>query len=997
MCCFHIGRGHTCLFLAALCLSSGFAQTNGRICGHVVDSSQSTIPAAAVTAENPTTGRQRRAVTDQDGYYSISDVSIGAYRVKAEKDGFQTGVTSEIVVGVAESARVDFTLWPGSHSEVVEVRERAAADAPNGAGFRNNELLDLPINGRDYARFSLLAPGAVARSNLITDLSFNGLHTVHNQYAIDGIDASRVDQPYMANGLERGARLLTGSLDTIQEFKVQTSNYQAQYGRAAGAYVNIASKSGGNQLHGAVFEYFRNDVLDARNFFNVRPAAQAKYRFNDFGANLGGPIQKNKTFYFANYEGSRQRIGATGTGTTPSALLRAEALGISPVLAPILSQFPVGNSPTANPLVDNFTTVGVSNIREDTASVRIDHNLSDHNAAFMRVNMNDSHVLGPLFAINASALGVSDVQNVPVRTSNVAVRDQHLFSARFLNEFVGGMQRWASQIIADTPYPLIAVSQFTISPGSRGRNRDSNTSYQIGDDMSYVRGTHTLKWGAAAYRIQVDYRTSNLSGLTYTSLQDLIANRAARGTFTVGNPGSATRAFQAGAYIQDAWQARRGLTVDYGLRYDFETPPYDPSDRTQTFDTRTAALAPPGGDYFRPNTRDFGPRIALAWQATKRLIARGGYGIFWQAYPVGFGAYSLPLNNIHGNTTLLQQQVPALGYPLDPFLSEGSHPLPTVSGFDSIKRDVYAQQWNVATTYTITDSAVLNLAYLGNHGLNLRRNLNINFFDPKLGSRPNPAFADINIEGNTGQNVYEALQVSLRHRLHYGVHLDLNYTWAHAIDDVQDAGLFSAQPQDNSNFKAERGNSSGDIRHSLSYDLIWQLPIGKGQRFLGHASGLADKVFGGWQIASLGLVHTGVANTVYIGTNTFGNGNLANQRPNAVVGVDLYARERTVDQWFNASAFSLPAAATFGNLGRNTIFGPGLVQIDFAVLKETPIAESARIQFRAEAYNLVNHPNFAQPNTVFGTPNFGRIFNTLGRTLGMGTSRQIQLALRLTF
>jgi hypothetical protein len=984
-------------FFVALVVCPILAQTSGRISGHVVDSSEAFIPGARITAQNTATGQRREAVTDSAGYYSILDIPIGAYSVKAQQTAFRARERSEVMVGIAESVRVDFRLEPGGPNEMITVSGEPPVESPAGKEFDSLQLLDLPINGRDYARFSLLAPGAVARTNLIADLSFNGLQTVDNQFAIDGVDASRVDQAYVANGLERGARLLTGSLESIDEFRVQTSNYQAQYGRAAGSYVNIATKSGNNQFHGSLFEYFRNDTLDTRNFFNMDPARAAELRFNDFGSGLGGPIQKNKTFFFVNYEGSRQRIGIIGTGTTPSDLLREEVVTTSPALAPIVSQFPLGTSQTSNPLIDNYTVVGVSDVREDTGSVRIDHYFDANDSVFVRVNFNDSHVFGPLFGINASALGVSDFQNVPIRTTNVAVHHVHILSPRFLNEFLAGMQRWADQSISDTPYPLVTVTQLTIAPGTRGRSKETNTSYQIGDSMSYTLGAHDLKWGVSAYRVQVDIQSSDVSSIAYTSLQNFIDNSAAEAIFTVGNPGSATRAYQVGAYVQDTRQVRPGLTVDYGLRYDFETPPYDPANLAQTFDTRTGTLAPPGTAYFRSNTRDFGPRLAVAWQAAKRLTLRSGYGIFWQDYPVGNGAYSIPSNNIPGNTTLLEQQIPNLGYPLTPFLAEGSHPLPTVAGFDWINRDTYVQQWNVTTEYAVTNAGMLDVAYVGNHGLNLQRVLNINLLDPAIGQRPNPNFADVNVMEDTGQSIYDALQVSFRQRLWRGLQFDLNYTWAHAIDDVEDAGLFSPEPQDNNDLKAERGNGSGDIRHSVSYDLIYSLPLGEGRSFFGEAQGIAGKLISGWQIASLGILHTGVADTVALGANTFGNGDFIDQRPNAAAGVDPYAQPQTVNQWLNPTAFSMPATGTFGNLGRNTIFGPGLAQIDFSVLKETAITDGTKLQFRAEIFNLANHPNFAQPNTTFGSPSFGEIFNTIGRTLGMGTSRQIQLALRFSF
>jgi hypothetical protein len=281
--------------------------------------------------------------------------------------------------------------------------------------------------------------------------------------------------------------------------------------------------------------------------------------------------------------------------------------------------------------------------------------------------------------------------------------------------------------------------------------------------------------------------------------------------------------------------------------------------------------------------------------------------------------------------------------------------------------------------------------------------MNINFVDPALSPdptirlRPNQKFSDINIETATGQNIYHALQVSFKRRLSAGLQYDVNYTWAHAIDDVQDQGLYSAQPQDNNNLRAERGNSSGDIRHTVNFNALYDLPIGSGHRLFGNAKGVGGFFASGWKLAALGILRTGIANTVFIGGNTFGNGNFTNQRPNAVPGVSLYAENKDPNNWLNPAAFSMPAAGTFGNLGRNTIFGPSFKQIDFSLLKDMKISEKFKLEYRAEFFNIFNHPNFDQPNTTFGSPNFGRILNTFGRTLGLGTSRQIQMAFRLTF
>jgi hypothetical protein len=801
----------------------------------------------------------------------------------------------------------------------------------------------------------------------------------------------------MSNGFERGSRLLTGSQETISEFRVQTSDYQAQYGRAAGSYVNIASKSGTNSLHGTLFDYFRNNFLDARNFFNTKPDQQAQFRYNDFGANLGGPLKHDKTFYFVNYEGSRQSIGVTGSGTTLSALARQETLSTSPALTPIVNQFPIGTATTSDPLVDKYTTVQSLAVKEDTGSIKIDHSFSEKDSMYARFNMNEGDVNGPLFGVDPSALGVNDHQTVPTRTTNIAMHEQHIFNPHFLNETLIGMQRFASSIGSEEPYPEIFLSAVTISPGTRGIYTEKNTSYQIGDDLSLTIGAHTIKWGGIAYRVQIDNLSTDTSSLNYTSMQNFIANSAASASLVVGNPGSATWAYQVGAYVQDTWQVRPGLTVDYGLRYDYETPPFDPGNHAQTFDTRTNTLAPPGGDYFKANHKDFGPRLAIAWQAAPRFVIRTGYGIFYQDYPVGFGAYSVPTNNIPGNTTLLQQNIPNLGYPLTQFVSQGTAPLPTVSGFNWTKPDIYSQQWNLTTAYEVSNNSTLQIAYVGNHGLNLRRDENINLFDPVLGRRPNPNFADINIETASGQNVYHSLQATFNKRFSSGLQVDMNYTWSHAIDSVDDQGLFDGAPQDINNYKAERGNSSGDARHSGSFNAVYDLPFGSGKMFLGGASGFTQRLVGGWQLAALGTIRSGIATTVYIPISQTGNGNYTNQRPDVVYGVPLYPANQSITNWVNPNAFTLPATGTFGNAGRGIVFGPGLNNIDLSLIKNTLITETLRFQLRAEFFNFINHPNFGPPNLTLTSSSFGQIFNTLGRTIGFGTSRQIQLAARFNF
>ena len=994
--------------VALLLPLSGQAQTAGEITGQVFDISKASVADATVTAKNVGTAETRSVQADSQGHYRITELRIGTYDISAEHQGFRREVKTGVLLSVAATVELNFTLQVGAVNEEVVVTSDAPiiekGDASTGTTMQTQQIDELPINGRDYARFALLTPGAVLRSNFISDLSFNGLHTVHNQFSIDGIDASRVDQPYMSNGFERGARLLTGSLDTISEFKVQTSDYGAEYGRAGGSYVNIVTKSGTNEFHGSVFEYFRNDILDAENFFAVKTAAKPEFRYNNFGGNIGGPIRKNSTFFFLNYEGSRQRIGITGSGTVPSATLRSEVLATSPQLSKILGMFPIGTTPTSDPLVDNFTTTSASAIREDTGSVRLDHKFRASDSAFVRVNINDSYTHGALFGVFPAALGVLDHQIVPLRTTNFAIHETHFFSANFVNDFLAGMQRWASNIDSREPFPNTTVVGLSANPGTEGYFLENNNSFQIGDNMSLVKGRHAIKWGTTIYRIQINANSSDFPSMTFNSIPDFINDRLAVVNISAATPGNGVRATQIGAYVQDSFQVRPTLTLDYGLRYDIETVPHDSKYATRPFDTRCMCLAPAGTSYFHINNKDFGPRVGIAWSPFSRVVVRTGYGIYFQDYPVGFGSYYVPSNTVTGNITLLQQQIPNLTYPYDSFLSQTAVFPPNLNGFPYHKPDIYVNQYNLSVATQISTNMAVQVAYLGNHGVNLWREYGINYFDPKLNARPLPQFGNVLLQSNSGFSSYNGLQLSIKRRLDKGFLFDLEYSLGHGIDDVDDQGLFASDPQDTNNFKAERGNGSGDIRHNVSFNTIYELPFGRGQRLLGSANGAVDRIVGGWNIAALGILRTGVASTVHIGTNTFGNGDFTNQRPNRVPGVSQYGKGSGPDNFLNGAAYSLPAPGTFGNLGRDTFYGPSYKQIDFSILKKTRLTEKKNLEFRAEFFNLFNHPNFDEPNGFWGTDasgkvfaSFGQIFNTLGRTLGVGTSRQIQLALRFNY
>jgi hypothetical protein len=514
--------------------------------------------------------------------------------------------------------------------------------------------------------------------------------------------------------------------------------------------------------------------------------------------------------------------------------------------------------------------------------------------------------------------------------------------------------------------------------------------------MSWVHGAHTVKFGATAWKSEVNSYSQPSYSLTYTSLQNFINDKLYQATFSGGNPGSGIRELWVGSFAQDTWQVRPGLTLDLGLRWDLGVPNYDVHGKAQPFDLSTYTLGPPGQQWFPMNKKNFSPRVALAWQLTKSTVIRTGYGIFYQQYPPGLGS-GIVTNTVPGNFSLLQQNIPTLAYPVTPFITQGTAPVPAYSAFNQHHPDWYAQQWNFTVKQALPGHLALSVAYVGNHAVNLRIQTYQNLFSPALGARPYPQYGNISVENDEGQSVYDGLQVSLNRRFSTGITMSFNYTYSKSIDDVQDYGLYSTLPQNMNCISCDRGPGTNDIRHNATFTFLYNLPMGQGHRFLGSASGFAGRMVSGWQVNTLGLIRSGIADLPLIGVNTYGNADTTNQRPNVVAGVSTTPANQTINQFWNPAAFSIPASGTFGNAGRGTLYGPSAWDADVSLMKDTAVNERTRLEFRAEIFNIFNHPTFALPYNVVGTSSFGQILSTFGSTLGFGVSRQIQLALKLKF
>lgn len=1011
-----LARGSFAVWLAMalallICPKTAHAQgqVQANITGQITDASGAAVPGVAVVALHISTGQSWTATTDPAGHYYIAQLPVGVYRVTAEHSGFEKQVIENVTLSVGATVAVNIGLKVGELSQQVEVTAAAPAfqttNATTGSTMGNAQVSQLPINGRDYGRFSMLTPGATVREGYIADLSFNGLSDVSNTFSIDGIDATRIDDPYMSNGSERGARLLTGSLDSIGEFSIQTGNYGAQYGRSGGAYINIVSKSGSNALHGEVWDFARNTALDARNYF---AATNQPLHYQDFGANIGGPIKKNHLFYYLNYEGSRQGIGVIANGTVPSDAMRTAVQQTSPVLMPFIDEMPTSTTPACSngvcdPNAALYNGQATSRVREDTGSIRIDDTLSEKDSAFFRLNINDSLVTGPVFQIFPGSFGLEDGQDIPTRTTNMALSETHIFSPNLTNNFLAGMQRYASGVDESLgTLPQLEIRGLSITPGNFGDYYRSPTSWQLGDTVTWIRGQHTLQMGGTVWLVDMPYTAQATDVLTYQSEQDFIDNNLHEVAQTAGNPGTVTFQRETGFFVQDAWQARPGLMINAGLRWDYDTVPDDEFHLTQAFNPVTGVLNPASTAYFNANKRNFGPRVSIAWAPNNsKWVFRTGYGIFYTAYPIADAGFGDPAaNTLPGNFDLFGTVSQPLSYPYTAFLSQSSVPPPSLYGFSAYAPNNYVEQWNFGVGRQLNDSTGILVNYVGNHALNLERDLLNNWPNPNTGVAPIPADGTNEIVEWNGQSNYNALQISFKRQMNHGFLYDVAYTWSHAISNEPMADQFGSFPEDNNDFDLDRGDTSNDARHQVSYNILWNIPLGTGHNAL--STGFASKIVSGWEVTALGFFRTGLADTVY--TYEGGpDGNFEAQRADCNAGVSLYGNGTPGDFW-NPAAFSDPPAngatgtsTSFGTCPNSVVRGPHFSQTDFSAIKHTPFGEGKDVEFRAEFFNLFNHTNFDLPDNFVDDATFGQLLSTVGKEIGFGTSREVQLALKIHF
>jgi hypothetical protein len=1056
------------IFSLILTLSSvANAQTNkGSIRGTVADPNDARIPAAAVKVVNESTNDTRTSVTDEEGVYTFPSLDPGPYRVEIEAQGFQRHEIIRVMLQVNQELRLESSLKLGEISEspgdlYPSEQLLKPESAAVGTIIENRQVEHLPLDGRNFYELSLLVPGAVppaqgSAGSVRGDFAFsvNGAREDSNDFLLDGV--YNVDP-------KLNTFAVRPPVDAIREFEIATSTYDATFGRNPGAQVNVVLKSGTNDFHGALYEFHRNAALDARNFFAASDQSAPKYIRNQFGFAVGGPIRKDRTFFFADYEGTRSREGITRITNVPTLAERngdfSQSLMGVPRIPGTAFPFPGGTIPdffihpigraiaALYPLPNraapfaNFVSSPTQRDDNDHFDARIDHALANLTTLTFRYSFGDRRFFEPFAGATLAAVpGYGN--DVPRRSQNAMVGLTHVFSPNFVNDSRFAFNRVASSVnqenqgtslnravglpeLSSNPrdFGLSFITVTGFSPlGHEGNNPQSTVTntFQLLDSATYVGGPHLVKFGADIRTVQQngfrDVQSRgllNFSPFAYTgvALADLLLGLPlVTGGARVDNA-QHLRGESYHFFVNDSWRVKRNVTLSAGLRYEYNSPPVDSTDRANLYDATTRSLVQVGtGNMprsgYESDKNNFAPRVGLAWTLgdSERTVLRAGYGIYYDTSPLAPGE-ALYFNRPYFDFNLF---FPLPGLPLtlsDPFPAFFPFPLPDSA--QAIQRDLrtpYMQHWNLNVQQEIWKSTVLEVGYVGSKGTKLLSARDLNQPQPSalppglpFVPRPVPQFDEINTIESRASSNYHSLQARLQQRLARGLALLGSYTWSKSIDDASNFFPSAGDPnypQNSYDLRAERGRSNFDVRHRLSVSYVYDLPFGKGRRYLADDGGWST-LLGGWQTAGIVTVQTGRPFTVALirefdnsGTGISALGFGANDRPNVIGDPDL--SERTPERWFNTAAFAIPPAGRFGNAGRNILEGPGYQTVNASLIKNTSLSERFNLQFRAEAFNLFNHPNFNLPDNFLGSPTFGQI--TSARE-----PRHIQFGLKLLF
>jgi hypothetical protein len=995
--------------------------------GTVTDPQGAALTGAKVLVRNQATGEERTAQSDARGEFQLAALPVGAYRLEVRADGFQVKVVTDIRVEVAQTVVQNVRLAIGSMSEEVAVVGEApvieSTTTSVGQVISQRTVQEIPLNGRHFVDLGLLIPGSVAPQPatgfLTAPLRGQG------SFAFNTAGNREDTVNFMINGINLNDQVqnqitFQPSINTVSEFKVDNSTLSAEYGRSSGAVVNIATRSGANDLHGEAFEFYRNQSLDARNAFNPTSQTQSPFKRNQFGANLGGPIVKNKAFFFVSYEGLRQRQQLDFNSGVLSDAQRAAVT--DPVVRNLLPLIPTANATSATG-APRFLGTGSADVNLDQWTGDLSHQLGANDRlhayyAYQRDQRVEPNIQGNTIP----GFGDTRTSNRQIGTLN----HTHTFGTSVVNEARFGFNRinitFAPNVVENpADYGInngittaVVLPQITVQgvglnfggPSAFPQGR-IDTTMVLSDTLTYARGRHSLKFGGEYRRFHnVNFQT-NGGTFNYPSLADFQAGRGNAFTVTLGDIDSDITQQAFGLFVQDNFRVRSNVTLEMGVRYDLNVAPTEAEDRFVYFDPDTVSLQQVGQgvrDKIYGNKHNFQPRVGIVWDPFKdgRTSVRAAYALLSDQ----------PVTNLVTGTAGNPPLVTPLTFTgaagsirLDNALTVAQAAGLAPSSVDAGFRNPLIQTWNLNIQRQLGRNLSAMVGYFGSKGDHLRVSRNLNQFVngvrpyPRLSATspilPGSAVGNITEVTSLGYSRYNGAWVTLNQRFSRGLQVNASYT----LSKSKDTNSLSSQGvvvQDSTNIGGDYALSDYDARHRYVLSAIWELPF-KG-----------NQLVEGWQVGVITQGQTG--NPVNILTNLNFTGN-ANIRPDLVGTIEVFGRP---EQWFStavcdprvaasctsSSVYALPVSPGnhLGNLGRNPVIGPGFYNTDLSLIKKTRVGRTT-VELRAEAYNVFNHPNLANPGRIatVGSTSFGLITATRLPTGDSGSARQIQFAVKLMF
>ena len=1171
------------LFLTSVLVINTAAQSDARVSGTVADANGAVIAGASVTVTNEQTGEARTVTAKDDGTFTVLALKPTKYTIKAAADSFETTTKSGVDLLVGQALGLDLTLSAKGVSVQVDVVSGQdnivnTASASMSANVNPREVEGLPVNGRQLSQLYLQAPGGVnSGTGTFADIRFSGRANQQNVIRYDGVEGSAIidASPGNLNGEVPSPFRLQSSLENVQEFRVDSSNFPAEYGTGTGGQISVVTKSGGNQFHGSAFEYLRRSGLDSRNFFdNISPGiAKSALTLDQFGGSVGGPIIKNKFFFFGSYERYRGRFGLNFVEAAPSlslaqpgAVIPGTTTPVNPAIQPYISAFRsadaviIAGASAANGF-DILQLQANEKTDEKAYAARFDYQINSLNKLYFRFFRDEGTDIAPE-GVSGRVVTIKAVpQNAVAGWQSIIKKDGSL-----INEFKIGYNGARTRINGSAPIVngldftnlTLNISGSVANTGIAGQGTSSGisipgglvransatngrgqpyTPYSLGfiDSLNWIRGNHNVKFGGEVRLIRL--YTDRLGGTTYTfsNLNAFLANTptsvqylgdvSATSPFTNGPGGTrlAKQAYYIG-YGQDEWKIRPGLTLSYGLRYEYYAPLREANNQQIFFNIDTGTLRPVTEQPYKSSKNNFAPRLAITWSPNQdgtgffgggKTVLRGGVGIFYgpgqtedQIQPIESDRISSTITS--GSLLAFPANIPAIVSNFTNNPNNRSYQPRAYSNDYKIPERV--MQYTFSWQQQLPGSIVSTVAYVGSQGRNLflrsvanrilsgqtsivngtniptgfgvvnRTNAGgqvigvntIRQFSIVSGTTVQNPYAEIDYKTSGGDDSYNALQLSLVRSFSSGLTMNAQYTFgkSQGLSSGSNEARTSAQLD---NFEADRGRNNFDIRHTFNVSALYDLPFGKGKKY--DLNGVANTFFGGWEIGGIMNARSGVpvevlvvrpdvvvqcqlatgcpngvggffakgftANLPTFGTsfpalptgfiavvNTPGGGNSRNiRRPNLIAGVNPYLNNDR--NFINPAAFAIPTAGTFGNFSRNALSGPTFKQVDMIVAKRFHIREGMNFEFRTEIFNIFNQTNFANPSTTLGnalpslsfntgtsvhsasTSNvvqpgqaftqgaagstFGLLRSTVGRTVGLGSNRQIQFGFRFNF